>query len=491
MNRLTIALLLLGVGLRTAAFASERSLWIDEAMVALNIVERSPAQLFEPLDRNQGAPVGFLLTTKASVELFGPTERALRLPAFLASLVGLFAFGSAAYRLLPRASAHLALALVAVSPSLVSYAAECKQYSFDAAFAALLLALAVPFFQGPANWKIWLAFAGVGAVSVWCSHPAIFVLAGLGIALSAMATIRRDRSRITALILLGGAWLISFAAVYFVNLRHLGHNDYLIRYWAGHFAPWPTSRNGVIWYVDHALAFVNEPAGMAGENRIVQGMVFLLGALGGFAMWMPGKSQTSPAVIVTAWLLTVALTLFASCIQLYPFAGRLLLFFVPMACLFWGGGAMWLCAQFGRRGFVLGVLLVIWPLIQSVKPIDGPERAEEIRPMLERVKSDWRAGDRIYVYGGSGDAGAGPAFDFYSPRYDFPVESVIRGGIHRELPSKYRDEISKLPAGRIWVLVTHRYRHEESVILAAFEERGSVHPVLIVPGGSLHLYSPP
>ena len=145
MSKLAIAILLLGAGLRTAAFAAERSLWIDEAMVALNIVERTPAQLFEPLDRNQGAPVGFLLATKASVEVFGVTERALRVPAFLASLVGLVAFAVGAYRLLPRFAAHLASALFALSPHVVSYAAECKQYSGDAAFAAVLLALAVPF----------------------------------------------------------------------------------------------------------------------------------------------------------------------------------------------------------------------------------------------------------------------------------------------------------------------------------------------------------
>ena len=42
MNRtcwFALAILLLGTGLRTAAFVSDRSLWIDEAMVALNIVE--------------------------------------------------------------------------------------------------------------------------------------------------------------------------------------------------------------------------------------------------------------------------------------------------------------------------------------------------------------------------------------------------------------------------------------------------------------------
>ncbi len=490
MSKLTIAILLLGAGLRTAAFAAERSLWIDEAMVALNVVERSPARLFEPLDRNQGAPVGFLLATKASVGVFGVTERALRLPAFLASLVGLVAFAVAAQRLLPRFAAHLASALFAVSPHLVSYAAECKQYSGDAAFAAVLLALGA----GPLTRRRWLAFGIVGSIAVWCSHPALFVLAGLGISLFGQAVRSRDRTRIFASLALGAAWLGSFAAVYLVNLRHLGHNDYLIQYWAGHFAPLPTSRSGVIWYVDHALAFANEPGGMVGENRIAQAIGFVivvLGVVGLIAMRKLNGKQTSPPAIASAFLLTVTITLVASALHLYPFVGRLLLFLVPMACLLWGAGAVWLCEQLGRRGVVLGGLLCVWPLIQSVHQIDGPKRAEEIRPMLDRIRADWQPGDRIYVYGGSGDAGAGPAFDFYSPRYDFPAGSVIRGGIHRDQPSMYREEILKLPAGRIWVLFTHRHRDEESVIRTALEERGPGQPAMRVPGGALDLYQSP
>ena len=478
MNRLAFAILLLGVGLRTVAFASERSLWIDEAMVALNIVERSPARLFEPLDRNQGAPVGFLLATKASVELFGPTERALRLPAYLASLVGLGAFAIAAYRLLSRPAAHLAFALFAVSPHVVAYAAECKQYSSDAAFAAVLLALAA----GRWNLRRGIVFAVVGALSVWCSHPALFVLVGLGIGMLTPAIIQRDRSRIFGLMLLGGVWLASFAAVYLVNLRHLGHNDYLIHYWAGHFAPWPNP----IWYVDHALAFVIEPAGMAGESRLAQTALGIVAVLG-----MATIERRSFANFSLAFLVTIAVALVASHLHLYPFAGRLLLFLVPMACLNWAGGAVWLAARLGRLGHWLAWLIVIWPLFQSVEAIRHPARAEEIRPMLNHVKANWRESDRVYVYGGSGDAGAGPAFDFYSPRYDFPADCVIRGGIHRDDPTQYRFEVSNLPRSRTWILFTHRHRNEESVILAAFAERGTVEAALLVPGGSLHLYSPP
>jgi len=477
-------IVLLGAGLRTAAFASDRSLWLDEAMLALNVVGRSPARLLEPLDRNQGAPVGFLLATKLGVECFGPTERALRLVPFLASLAGLVAFGFAAFRLLPRPSARLALLLFAVSPFVVSYAAECKQYSSDAAIAAGLLAVSAPLFTGGAGIGRWIALGLGGAVAVWCSHPALFVLAGLGMALIAHAVEAKDRARIVGTLAVGAVWPLGFAGVYAVSLCDMGSNGYLLDYWAGHFPP--RSGDSAAWLVDHAFEFFRTPGGWGGRLIPASGLAAVLAFLGALAWYREARWP------LFAILLPALVVLIASAAHLYPFAGRLLLFLVPAATLLVARGTQVavgaLRERIGWPSYVVPVLLVAASLHEAVVQIRTPSRAEEIRLVLDRVKQAWQTGDRLYVYGGAGDAGAGPAFEFYAPRYGFPAESVIRGEIHRDDPSQYRGEIAKLAPGRIWVLFAHRHRDEETWIRAAFDGIGVRSTVYEAPGAAAYLY---
>src|SRR5512143_3859115 len=92
-ERVVLAMLILvGVMLRLRQYLTDRSLWVDEAMLALNIVNRSFAELFKPLDYNQGAPIGFLLVEKSLDSIIGRNELVLRLFPLLAGLCSLWLF---------------------------------------------------------------------------------------------------------------------------------------------------------------------------------------------------------------------------------------------------------------------------------------------------------------------------------------------------------------------------------------------------------------
>lgn len=73
----------LGILLRLAQYLYNRSLWIDEAALALNIRDRSFSELFYPLDYAQAAPIGFLIVEKLFYQTLGHSEYVLRLFPFL------------------------------------------------------------------------------------------------------------------------------------------------------------------------------------------------------------------------------------------------------------------------------------------------------------------------------------------------------------------------------------------------------------------------
>ncbi len=480
-SMILVALVLVGGGLRTAAFLADRCLWIDEAMLALNLVDRTPRQLFDKLDYNQGAPVGFLLAAKASVSAFGSSAWALRLVPFLASLAGLVAFALVARRLLCAPSASLAVILFAASPHVVSYAGECKQYASDTALAVGLFAAALGLLERQGGFRRWSALAGAGAAAVWCSHPAAFVLGGIGTALLARAAHARDRGRFLAALLTIACWLASFAACYLICLKHLGGNKYLADYWAGHFLALPPKGLGdLAWLADHVIAFFTVPGGFGGALVPLGGLAAVL-ALIGLREFARARWPVAVALVVP-----VALVLLASALHQYPIGGRLMLFMVPLAVLPVARGA-WevfeaLAAKnrFAATAFL--ALLVVAPLWETIDVLRKPPRAEQLEPVLEQVRAEFRPGDRVLVY-----YGAVPAFTFYTRERPFPAEAVTLGEEHRGDPAGYRAELTPLK-GRVWVVVSHRHGDEETAMRATLDCRGACEREVKRPGAAAYLY---
>ena len=171
-----------GVALRLVEYFSDRSLWVDESVVALNLEARSFEGLFHHLSFYVVAPVGFLALEKLVITLFGASEYALRAVPLVASLVALTAFVPLARRLLAPRVVPMAVLLFALSDPLIRYAGEAKQYESDVAVTVLLLLYATTRLLPPARltWGSVIGFAILGLVAFFFAHPAIFVSAGSG-----------------------------------------------------------------------------------------------------------------------------------------------------------------------------------------------------------------------------------------------------------------------------------------------------------------------
>lgn len=475
-------LMVLGGILRFAAWQSDRNLWNDESMLALNLVERSPARLLEPLDWNQGAPVGFLLASKAAIDVFGVSEKALRLVPFLGSLAGLVGFAWLALQLLPRPAAMIAVFLSSFSPVMVSYSAECKQYATDAAIAVGLFAAAAKLLNGEGGFRRWAMLAAAGAAAVWCSHPAVFVLGGIGTALILSACVRSERSRFLAVSLTVGVWLVSFVACYLLFLKHLGSNRYLLDYWTGHFLPLPRSAGDVVWLFDHFFTPFKYPGGLGGTEIQAGGIaagLFLIGA------WGLAREK---GLVMLALLLPAAFALAASALQKYPYAGRLLLFLVPVLVLGTARGA-WMLAVAVRNTqplaavALLGILLAA-PVLESIQELRRPSRREQLQPVLTELRMQLRPTDRVYIY-----YGALPAYEFYTREAPLPVTRIERGLEARSRVTEYRDQLAVLAGEpRVWIIFSHRHRQEEAIITAYADGLGRRDQLIAADGAAAFLY---
>jgi hypothetical protein len=163
-----ILLFLAGAGIRLVQFFHCRSLWVDEASVSLNIINRSYLDLLLPLGYHQQAPVGFLWVSRFLVNLFGPNEFALRGYSLICGIASLPVYFLVARRLYCAKVAWLALGLLAFLPSMVRYSNEAKQYMGDVLWAGLLI-LATQNALNGTGIRRWIIIFIVGSYP--CSSP--------------------------------------------------------------------------------------------------------------------------------------------------------------------------------------------------------------------------------------------------------------------------------------------------------------------------------
>ncbi len=480
----TAILFLLGAILRLRQYLTDRSLWVDEAMLALNIVNRSFAQLFKPLDYNQGAPIGFLLVEKFFNSILQRNELVLRLFPLLVGLCSLGLFYLLLKRTVHGIGLLAALALFALNPRLVYYSSEVKQYIVDVAAAISLLLIAMPLLESVPRKRqfAWLTLAGL--IALWFSHPALFVLAGIGLALVLIYLKRRDVSSLRLAAGMGLIWVLNVALLYLLILRDLSQSAYMRTYWQAAFVPMPPWSNPG-WF----LRNLNENIGIQlGIPYAVLFISFLL-----LAGWVVLFLQNRECALVFACI--VLITVVASALQLYPVFERMILFLVPFGLLLLGKAVEGLQRSL-RHASVPGTLsslllagfLMYGPLVTSVQSFVTPKYFEHIRPSMEYLRDYVKPGDTIYVY-----YNAAPAFQFYAPKYGLALENIVIGADHSTQPEAYYAELDQLEGRkRVWLIFSHVYElnefNEKDFILGYMDQLGEKVKEYRVPATSVYLY---
>ena len=443
----TIAAVAAGAALRVAHWHAAGAFWGDEAALAHNLASRTAGQLFRPLDHWQAAPVGFLLLERWLGLASAWDEAAMRcLP--LVAAIGTLVLGARAFRVAcGPAVAAIATLFLAFSPEMIRYGGELKPYALDAFVSTGLFALSVRAVRRTGGQGVGpLALAGLAAP--WFALPSTFVLAAIGIGLIAHSTRAGDRRRVMGCALISAAWAASFGVEYALTLRSAAHNPEIRGYWAGSFAPFPPAAiDDWKWYAGKALYFLEPVTGLPGRHLTM--LAFLGGAI------LLGR-RDRPVLAVIAG--SIAATLAASALGSYPFAGRLLLFLMPLATLPLAVAVAALLARPGRPGKAAGLallaLLLATPFRLDAARFEADRQTEDTRArmaaLFAAMKAEVRPGDRLVV-----GRDADWVYRYYAHRHGFAPTHPI----HLIAVPTGPDRLPRLGvplAARTWLLTSTR-----------------------------------
>lgn len=454
--RMVWAIVGLGLLIRLRDFIHNRSLWLDESKIATNLLDRTFAQLLQPLDYEQGGPAAWLFTQKLITLVCGPHEWSLRLLAFVSGSAALCLFPRVARRFLPPLAVPLAVAFFAFSESLLYFTVEAKQYIVDVLFAVLLLAV-LPAPTAPVRPARLLPLALIGALAIPFSHPSIFIL-GAFCVVWGYVDLRGHRPR--ALVLhgaIGLGWGVLILCNYFFFLRTLGDSEHLMKFWGEGFMPAPWRlHESLPWLVLRSYEmFQTMPLRL--KLGAVPGM--LVAALGLVALYR--RRRMHVALLVLPFLITLA----AAAAHKYPFDGRMLMFLAPALLIVVCAGLAELQRRVPRKYAALPALLALGLMapglqVAAMTLADGRD-TEELRPVMERIQKRIKPGDAIFL---------GPSVSItwryyvkhFPERFNFSGYRLMEyDGPDGTITRSLQREAARAPLPeRVWVVLTH-YRPEE------------------------------
>ena len=437
---------ILGLGLRLAQYATGRSLWLDEALLALNIIHRPIGGLFKTLDYHQGAPLGFLLLEKLATKLAGNGEFALRAFPFVFGILGLFFFSRVAKLYVAPKAMPVALSLFAFCASLIYYSSEAKQYSGDVAVTILALWLVARLAAAELSGKGLIRLSILGALCLWVSHPAAFVLSGAGLALLLFAVRAGDWRRFGRLVSVCGIWALSFSLNYAVSLKALGSDQALFDFWREYFPSQPLwSLRTIVFLFQRFFSVFDDPANLI---SVVGAVLFVIGCI-----------ELARKRTVHCWLLSgpLMVALLAGFLHKYPLGGRFFLFALAILFLVIGEGAASLADMSGRlsRAVQIGLFIVLLmkPISMDARALIHPRRPDDIKLAILYIQTHQQPADAWYVY-----HWARYQFWYYSDLYRINPRTVRLGvdcGADQACYAADLDQLRGQP--RVWVLFSHMW----------------------------------
>lgn len=464
---IAVAFILTGIGMALINFINNRSLWIDEATLALNLTNKAAIELIKPLDYNQVAPIGFLMLTKFFGYLFNYSDWSLRLFPLLSYLISVLLFHILTRRLITeKLIALFATGFFATTANMIYFSAEIKQYSSDVTFCLILLLRTILFNESPLKLK-WKHYALIGALSIWFSNVAVPLLFCYGL-YQIFKTYKSAAKKYTHLFLVLGIWLFSFVVYYSFFIHHHPTKEGMVDFWTKAGAFLPQNMLSTTFYINLMVKLKEYLELMGGGKLVLSVIPIILAGL----LFLAKKNKELLYLLVSPLLLHLIL----SYLKLYPFSSRLILYLYPTLVIILFSGLLYI-GTFLKK--YKQIYLLVFPFILTINffglfEAGFPIEREEIKKSLSYLNSRVAAEDEIYIYNG-----ATPAFNFYKKYYaSIKAAKIDLTSSHRDDWEGYKNQVLN-KGNSVWILFSHVYwakndlgLQEDEYILNIFKEYG-------------------
>ncbi len=386
-------------------FYTNKSLWVDEFLLALNFQGHGWTHLLHPLDHHQMAPIGFLMACKIFAILFNNHDFAFKIVPALGWIFSWFFLKKTfEYFNISKIFTWGGLALFSSNVILLSYAYEFKQYSTDTCSSLIIFYLYL-ISKDRSDFQSWLKFGLVSALCILFSNVAVIVLSALGL----MDLLKRGRTFFTSFLFKTLLILLLFFALYFLLfLFQHPSEQYMLQYWSGKNAFFPSPNLSVfIW---HKVQIILEIT----FNQKFIGMMFL--TLFGFSLIIQRKRNFWG--IQNIFFILLFFHLLLSGLKKYPFENRFLLYTIPFAllALIYQLNQFKLESNLNRKKHNFPYALSIFTMIIGItyglfiNASVATEPKEDLKTALTQLEESASKIDLIYV-----SEGAEVGFLFYKP----------------------------------------------------------------------------
>lgn len=408
---LLLAVSLIGAAIRLPQLG-HHSLWLDEVQIYWFAQGKLSTILEQNATYNSAPPLFVLLIS--FIDNFGSSEIYLRIIPVLFGILGIPAIWFLANQFVGKNIALFISLLVAISPTMVTYSQEVREYSLTFFLATCMLFCFVTFLKQPRRIHQTALATIIGFAILTQYGLAILILALnliFGIYLI-RGKLNSSQVQTWAMVQFLGLFISLF--VYFTSLeKQLSHgsfasNTYLATaYWDGSLE---SLRHLIIWQSLRSIEFVY-PVLPLFSLLVIWGIVISIRR----HQWLVIQSFVAPFIVTICFAI----------LGVFPHSGtRQTLFLSPMIFVMMGIGLESIVNISGGRllkltkKFTLTVIIITLTLIGLINTIQTTYNsgAENMRPIVPIFENLWEKRDSIYL-----GCAAEPAYRYYFPETGLPT----------------------------------------------------------------------